>query len=143
LLSDAVSSLAVIIGAMFIIYFNIYWLDPILTIFISLYILKEAYLIVKEALDIIMMSSPAEIDVQYLSELVKLIPGIKNIHHVHLWKLNDTDIHFEAHVETDNILIGDTNVLQKQIKEMLHEKFEITHTTLQFECNNCAVKDLI
>ncbi len=143
LLSDAISSFAVIIGAEFIIYFNIYWLDPVLTILISLYILKEAYGIVKEALDIIMMSSPAEVDVQYLSELVKLIPGIKNIHHVHLWKLNDTDIHFEAHVETDNILIADTNVMQKRIKELLHDKFEITHTTLQFECNNCAVKELI
>ncbi len=143
LIGDAVSSLAVIIGAVFIIYFNIYWLDPILTILISLYIFKEAYGIVKEALDIIMMSSPAEIDVQYLSELVKSIPGIKNIHHVHLWKLNDTDIHFEAHVETDNILIGDTNIMQKRIKELLHEKFEITHTTLQFECNNCAVKELV
>ena len=143
LLSDAVSSLAVIIGAVFIIYLNIYWLDPILTILISLYILKEAYGIVKEALNIIMMSSPAEIDVQYLSKLIISIPGIKNIHHVHLWKLNDTDIHFEAHVETDNILIGDTNVLQKQIKGMLYDKFEITHTTLQFECNNCAVKDLL
>ena len=143
LLSDAISSLAVIIGAVFIIYFNIYWLDPLLTILISLYILKEAYGIVKEALDIIMMSSPAEIDVQYLSELVKLIPGVINIHHVHLWKLNDTDIHFESHVETENILIDDTNIMQEQIKELLHDKFEITHTTLQFECNNCEVKELI
>ncbi len=143
LLSDAVSSLAVILGAVFIIYFHIYWLDPILTIIISLYILKEAYGIVKEALEIIMMSSPAEIDVQYLNEVVNLIPGIKNIHHVHLWKLNDSDIHFEAHVETDNILIGDTGIMQKQIKELLHDKFEITHTTLQFECNNCTTKELV
>jgi cobalt-zinc-cadmium efflux system protein len=143
LLSDAISSLAVIIGAIFIIYFNVYWLDPVLTILISLYILKEAYEIVREALDIIMMSAPADIDVEYLSELVMLIPGIKNIHHVHLWKLNDTDIHFEAHVETDNILIGETNEMQKRVKQLLHDKFEITHVTLQFECNNCAVKELI
>ncbi len=143
LLSDAVSSFTVILGAVFIIYFQIYWLDPILTIIISLYILKEAYGIVKEALEIIMMSSPTEIDVQYLNEVVNLIPGIKNIHHVHLWKLNDTDIHFEAHIETDNILIGETNKIQKQIKDLLHDKFEITHTTLQFECNNCVVKELV
>jgi cobalt-zinc-cadmium efflux system protein len=121
LLSDAISSLAVIIGAIFIIYFNVYWLDPVLTILISLYILKEAYEIVREALDIIMMSAPADIDVEYLSELVMLIPGIKNIHHVHLWKLNDTDIHFEAHVETDNILIGETNEMQKRVKQLLHD----------------------
>lgn len=143
LLGDAISSFAVIIGAVFIIYFNIYWLDPILTIMISLYILKEAYGIVKEALDIIMMSTPPEIDVQLLSELVGLIPGVKNIHHVHLWKLNDTDTHFEAHVETENILINDTKVIQERMKDLLHEKFEINHTTLQFECDNCSVKELV
>ncbi len=77
-----------------------------------------------------MMSSPVEINIPYLSELVKLIPGIKNIHHVRLWKLNDADLHFEAHAETDNKLIGATNIIQKKIKDLLHDNFEITHTIL-------------
>lgn len=143
LLSDAVSSLAVIIGAVFIIFYKIYWIDPLLTILISIYILKETYEIVKESLEIVMMSSPEGVDLDELKILVESVNGVKNVHHIHLWKLNDIDIHFEAHVETDNILIGDTNIMQERIKELLHEKFEITHTTLQFECNNCAVKELI
>ena len=72
LLSDAVSTLAVIIGAVFIIFYKIYWIDPLLTILISIYILKETYEIVKESLEIIMMSSPDGIE---LNEL-KLVGGI-------------------------------------------------------------------
>ncbi len=69
LLSDAVSSLAVIIGAVFIIFFKIYWIDPLLTILISIYILKETYEIVKESVEIIMMTTtPDGIDLEELGK---------------------------------------------------------------------------
>src|ERR1035437_621046 len=131
LLSDAVSSLAVIIGAIFIILYKIYWIDPVLTILISLYILKETYEIVKEALDVLMMTSPEGIDLHGLQLAVEEISGVKNIHHVHLWKLNDNDTHFEAHVEVENISICETTEIQKEIEHKLHDKYEINHTTLQ------------
>ncbi|MGC8745489.1 MAG: cation diffusion facilitator family transporter, partial [Candidatus Saccharicenans sp.] len=70
LLGDAFSSVAVMMGAAFIIFFKIYWVDPLLTILISIYILKEAYTIVKEAVDILMMSNVAGID---LNEIKKII----------------------------------------------------------------------
>ncbi|MGB9696542.1 MAG: cation diffusion facilitator family transporter [Ignavibacteria bacterium] len=143
LLSDAVSSTAVIIGAIFIILFNIYWIDPFLTILISLYILKETYSIIKEAVDIIMMSSPHDIDLQKVKMLIEEIPEVKNIHHVHIWKLNDNDIHFESHIEVEDTLISNTVLIQKSIEDKLHEKFDINHFTLQFECNKCADKGLI
>ena len=103
LLSDAVSSLAVIIGAVFIIYYKIYWIDPLLTILISVYILIETYKIVKESVDILMMSNPEGIDLNEIKIVVEKIPGVLNIHHVHLWKLNDNDTHFEAHIEVNDI----------------------------------------
>jgi cobalt-zinc-cadmium efflux system protein len=78
-LSDAISSFAVIIGAVFIMVFNIAWIDPVLTILISFYILKETYGIVKEAVDVIMMSSPSEINMKELQQAVESIPGVRNI----------------------------------------------------------------
>lgn len=143
LLSDAVSSLAVIIGAIFIIYFKIYWIDPLLTIFISLYILKETYVIVKESLDVIMMSSPDRIDLNELKNLVEEVPGVQNIHHIHLWKLNDNDTHFEAHIEVENIKVSETSEIQLQIDKLLRDNYEINHTTLQFECKKCEIKELV
>jgi len=143
LLSDAVSSLAVIIGAVFIIMFNITWIDPALTILISVYILKETYDIVKEAVDVIMMSSPAEIDMSDLQRTVEAVPGVKNIHHVHLWKMNDADIHFEAHIDVDDVAVSCTAGIRREIEERLHDRHDITHTTLQFECDSCRTKDFV
>lgn len=143
LLSDAVSSLAVIIGAVFIIFYKIYWIDPLLTILISLYILKETYEIVKEALEVIMMSSPDGIDLNELKILVESLSGVKNVHHIHLWKMNDNDTHFEAHIEVEDMLVSKTAEVQKLIEHELHERYEINHTTLQFECGVCENKNMI
>lgn len=143
LLSDAVSSLAVIIGALFIMVFRITWIDPALTILISLYILKETYDIVRQSVDVIMMSSPAEIDMTQLQQAVETIPGVRNIHHVHVWKMNDSEIHFEAHVDVDDIPVSRTADIQREIEKRLREKHDITHTTLQFECDTCRTKELV
>ena len=143
LLSDAVSSLAVIIGALFIILYKIYWIDPLLTVLISIYILKETYEIVKESVDILMMSNPEGIDLNAIKNIVEKIPGVINIHHIHLWKLNDNDTHFEAHIEVEDMAVSKTIEIQKQIEHKLHDKYEINHTTLQFECGACDEDELI
>lgn len=137
LLSDAISSLGVIIGAIFIIYFEIYWIDPLLTIIISVYILRESYIIVKQAVEVIMMFTPKEIDIEELTKVIETFKGVKNIHHIHLWKLNDSDTHFEAHVETEDIKVSETVIIQQTIEKYLHDKYEINHSTLQFECGRC------
>ncbi len=139
LLSDAISSLGVILGAVFIIYFKIYWIDPVLTILISLYILKESYHILKQAVEVIMMFTPKEIDINNLTQVIENLDGVINIHHIHLWKLNDKDTHFEAHVVVKDIKVSETTIIQKTIEQYLHDKYEINHTTLQFECEQCPV----
>ena len=143
LLSDAVSSLAVIIGALFIIFYKINWIDPLLTILISVYILKETYKIVKESVEVMMMSSPEGVDLNELKFIVETIPGVKNIHHVHIWKLNDNDTHFEAHIDVEDMFVSKTAEIQKLIEHELHDKYEINHTTLQFECDKCDNKTII
>ncbi len=143
LLSDTVSSLAVIIGAVFIIFYKIYWIDPLLTILISLYILKETYEIVKDSVDILMMSSPEGIDLNEIKTMTEKIPGVLNIHHIHLWKLNDKDTHFEAHIEVENISGREISEIQRKSEQSLHDKYEINHTTLQFECEICQKKELL
>lgn len=143
LLSDAVSSLAVIIGAVFIIFYKIYWIDPLLTILISVYILKKTYEIVKESIEIVMMSSPDGINLDELKIILETVEGVKNVHHVHVWKMNDSDIHFEAHIEVENISVSETSEIQRKIEQSLHDKYGINHTTLQFECDKCDQKTII
>lgn len=143
LVSDAISSIAIIIGAIFIISYKVYWIDPVLTILIALYILVEAYKILKESIDILMMSNTEEIDLEEIKSFVEKIPGVKNIHHIHLWKLNDNDTHFEAHIEVEDMRVSKTSEIQKIITKELHSRYEINHTTLQFECQLCNEFDIL
>lgn len=143
LISDAVSSIAIIVGALFIIFYKVYWIDPILTILIALYILIEAYKILKESIDILMMSNTEGIDLNEIKLFAENISGVINIHHIHLWKLSDNETHFEAHIEVEDMAVSKTADIQKLIEHELHERFEINHTTLQFECDKCDVKKLV
>ncbi len=143
LLSDAVSSVAVIIGGAAIYFYHVYWVDPVLTVLISLYILKESYEITKEALQVIMMASPEGIDLQEIEKVILQIPQVKNVHHVHLWRLDEHDIHFEAHVEVEDMPVSATGDILEKIQHELHEHFDISHVTVQFEQDQCDEKTLV
>lgn len=143
LFSDAVSSVGVILGGIAIYLWNVYWLDPLLTVLISVYILKESYHILKQALDIVLMASPAHLSLQEIQKKLLAIEGINNIHHVHLWQMDDHDIHFEAHVDVEDQMVSKTNTLLHEIEATLARTFQINHVTIQFECDSCQVKDLL
>ncbi len=137
LLSDAVSSFAVIIGGAAIWLWNVHWVDPLLTVLISLYIIKESFEIIKESVNVIMMGSPQGIDLDEIKRVVETIDGVKNLHHVHLWRLNENDIFMEAHVDVEDMPVSATGDILDRLKKELHDAFEITHLTIQFENNHC------
>ncbi|MBN2425115.1 MAG: cation transporter [Calditrichaceae bacterium] len=143
LMSDTFSSVGVVLGGLAIYFFNIYWIDPVLTLIISIYIIKESYSIIKESIDLLMMAAPSNISIPEIEEKLSRINNINNLHHVHLWRINDTDIHFEAHVETDDIPISKTDDILRQIEQVLKENFGIYHVTIQFECQKCGIKKLV
>lgn len=144
LLGDTLSSVVVIAGGILIWKFEIYWLDPLITILISLYILKETYILLKESFNILMQSAPGDIDLEKVKAGVEGIEGVKNIHHVHLWSLNDKQVHFEGHVDLEkDMSVSQAGDLNKRISRFLQEEFEIEHTTLQMEFGCCAENKLI
>jgi cobalt-zinc-cadmium efflux system protein len=143
LLSDAVSSVGVIAGGAAIYLWNIAWVDPLLTVLISLYILKESFHILKKALNIVLMAVPENISIAEISEKLQSIEGIKNIHHIHLWQMDEKDIHFEAHADIVDRMVSETTSLLDEISRILRESFGINHVTIQFECDACEVKELI
>ena len=143
LLSDAFSSMAVILGGIAIYFYEIYWLDPALTVLISLYILWESVKITREAVKVIMMATPAGFSLEEIARAIRAVPGVSNVHHIHLWQLDEHDVHFEAHVEVDDMRVSETGAILKEIQSRLRDKFGISHVTIQFENNVCAEKDLL
>jgi cobalt-zinc-cadmium efflux system protein len=143
LLGDAISSVAVIIGGITIFFFQIYWVDPLLTVLISLYILKKSIEIVKEAINVLMMGTPESISIENIQKELEDIDGINNIHHVHIWRLSEQNIHFEAHIDVTDMPVSQTTDLSAIIEEKLKHNHGITHITLQFESDKCKTKRLV
>lgn len=144
LFADSMSSAAVIIGGLFIYLFNTYWIDPLLTLAISAYVLHEGWQITKESVNIIMMATPPSVDINRIKAIIEQLPAVLNVHHVHTWTQSEHDLHFEAHVDVrPEIAVMETTELQKHITASLAENFGINHVTLQFECGLCAAKELV
>jgi len=138
LLSDAVSSVGVILGGVAIYLWHFYRLDPILTIMIALYVLKESYEILIESLHVLMEGTPKNISIAEIQKEVESFEEVADIHHIHVWSVGEDDIHLEAHINIKNMFIKESDLLRDKIVEMLREKFEITHPTIQFECGRCV-----
>jgi len=144
LFSDAISSVGVILGGLAIIFFDVYWIDPLLTVLIGIYVLKESLLILWHTLNIFLLATPAELDLNEIRQLIRKQDGISNVHHIHLWRVSDTDIHFEGHITVEDQLLSQVSVLKEQLESALHDNFAINHTTFQFETesDSCRTADL-
>lgn len=144
LLGDTISSVIVIITAALIYFYNIYWIDPLVTFLLGIYLLRETFLILKEALDILMQFTPSGLDLNDVKLSLEAIPGIENIHHVHAWNLNDKEIHFECHVDLSNdIRISETETIKNLVQKTLLNKYNVNHVTIQYEYNCCSDKNII
>lgn len=132
LYSDAAASLAVILGALGILVFHITWLDAALTLAIAIYLFIQNWSIIAESLEVIMMASPKSIDVHRLMQRLTTLPRVIDLHHIHVWRLNDRETHLEAHVRVQDMTLSETIDIQAQMKEEL-ARHAIHHVTLQFE----------
>ena len=144
LIGDTLSSVAVIIGGILIYFYELYWIDPLITVLISLYIIKETYTVLYETYKILMQRTPSDLSINNIIADLKLIEGVKGVHHIHVWNLTDSEIHFEAHVDMDKDLkISESQYIIDSAEKVLHEKYKIGHITLQFEYNRCDDKSVI
>ncbi len=136
LLGDAMTSAAVVAGALLIRFFGIYWVDPVITILISIYLFVQTIGIFKEATGILMQMAPSAIDQDAVSESLKSIDGIKGIHHIHIWCLSDEKVYIECHVSLEHDYpVSETGKILSAMEVKLKEGFQVSHLTVQFEFN--------
>jgi len=144
LFTDALSSVAVVLGGVFIWLFGIKWIDPLLTVLIGVYVLREGYVIVIQAVHILMQHVPKGISIKNIKSDIEQIEGIQNIHHAHLWSVTEDEIYLEAHINVaEDIRLSESCMLKEKIEQLLRAKYSITHVTLQFEYNSCKNVPLI
>ena len=137
ILGDAFSSLGVIGGGLVIYFTGWSIVDPIISLGICLVILRGAFVLVKDSVNILLEAVPKDVDLEVVQSVLKAIPGVKDLHHVHLWTITSGIHALSAHVLVGDIQMSRTGEILQEINNLLKEKFRIPHTTIQFECENC------
>jgi cobalt-zinc-cadmium efflux system protein len=133
LLSDALLSLGLVLGGIVIYFTNWYWLDSVLSIVIACIILFNTWSLFKDSLRLSLDGVPADIHLDDIKSIAAKIPGIKDIHHVHVWALSTTENALTAHIKLDQSI---TSKNEQKIKHELKHALEhqnIRHVTLETE----------
>jgi cobalt-zinc-cadmium efflux system protein len=100
--------------------------------------------LLRESTRVLMLFTPNTVQLQdIVSEITKIEP-VKNVHHVHIWQLNEDEVHLEAHIDfKKDIRLSDFDAILEQIEEKLHHDFGVNHVNIQPEFGKCDDKQLI
>jgi cobalt-zinc-cadmium efflux system protein len=143
LLTDAIESLSVIIVGGLIYWFGWNILDPIISIAIGIFIIKSAWNIVLETVNILTEGTPKGIDINEVASAIKTFPEVKSVHHLHVWSLSSQFRALSAHIVVKDGLISKGNEIINKIEVELEHKFNINHPTLQLEVDVCKEQDIV
>jgi len=144
LLTDMMASVAVLVGGILMKFFQIYWVDAILTMLIGIYLIYMGYDLLKESTKVLMLFTPKTIVVQDIVESICTIERVKNVHHVHIWQLNEDEVHMEAHIDfKEDIKLSEFDTILEEIEEHVYHKHGINHVNIQPEYDKCDSKQVI
>ena len=134
LLTDMMASVAVLIGGLLMKFYGWFWVDSVMTILIAIYLIWVGVDLLKTSTSMLMLFTPNHIDVKKLVSEVHKIPGVEKLHHVHVWNLNDEELHLEAHLDcAEDIKMSEFNQLLGKIEQVLFDQFHINHINIQPE----------
>ena len=144
LLTDMLASVAVLIGGLLMKFYGWFWVDSALTVIIALYLVVVGIDLLLKSTQMLMLFTPSHIDIKEIVREVHKIPGVNKLHHIHVWYLNDEELHLEAHLDCSNdIRMSEFNELLTQIENVLFINFNINHTNIQPEFKKEDPKDFI
>jgi len=144
LLTDMLASVAVLVGGLLMKFYSMFWVDSALTLAIALYLIWMGFDLLKDSFRVLMLFTPGDIHVKDIVKEIQKIDSIKNVHHVHVWQLNEDEVHFEAHIDfNENISLSQFDTILEEIEILLHDKFTINHVNIQPEYGKCDAKDMI
>jgi len=144
LFTDMSASVAVLIGGLLMKYYGWFWVDSLLTVLIAVYLLIMGYDLLKTSLKVLMLFTPEDIDLERIGTKIAEIKQVNNVHHMHVWQLNEKETHLEAHIEfAEDISISKFDDIIEEIEALLYHEFKINHVTIQPEFNKDDPKDII
>jgi cobalt-zinc-cadmium efflux system protein len=144
LITDMMASVAVLVGGLLMKFYSVFWVDSVLTFLIALYLIWMGYDLLKSSTKVLMLFTPEEIPIDKIVKEINGLKAIKNVHHIHVWQLNEDEIHFEAHIDFhQNISLLEFDKILHKVEDILFHKFEINHVNIQPEFGKYGDKDVI
>jgi cobalt-zinc-cadmium efflux system protein len=140
-LSDALASVAVIVGGTLIILYDMRWVDPAITIGIALYILYLSFSEIGGPIRTLMLGSPPNIDGAEVVEAIQAVDGVVEVHHVHLWQMQEHAAALDCHIVVERARLNEAEKIKQNVKVALADRFSIEHSTLEFEAKDSAHED--
>lgn len=134
LFTDMLASVAVLIGGLLMKYFQWFWVDSLLTLIIAIYLIVVGFDLLKKSTQMLMLFTPVHINIEEIVQEVKNISNGGKLHHIHVWYLNDDELHLEAHLDClEDLKMSEFNLLLEKVEAALFEKFHINHINIQPE----------
>ncbi|MES2545355.1 MAG: cation diffusion facilitator family transporter [Bacteroidota bacterium] len=144
LFTDMMASVAVLVGGILMKYFQWYWVDSLMTLIIAVYLVIVGFNLLIASTKMLMLFTPENIDINKIVEEVHRIEGVNKLHHIHVWHLNDDELHLEAHLDvSDDIKMSEFNELLHKVEQVLFQQFHINHINIQPEYKKEDPKDYI
>jgi cation diffusion facilitator family transporter len=143
MLGDLLTSVAVLVNGVLLVFRPWYWLDPLLSVIIVGFILKNGWGLLKESTLILMNGTPSNIRLESIRESLCSLPGIMGVHYLHAWPISSTSTAFSCHVVVPDQPLSKTEQLNQTIKDELLNSFGIDHPVLQFETAHCGQGTLL
>ena len=138
LMGDVVSTLGAVIAGVIIRFTGWNWLDALVSVLIGFLILWNAWSILRESVQILMESTPADIDMDALRCDILAVEGVRGVHDLHVWSITRSLRTLSAHLMTDDVPVSVGTKVRAAVGGMLVDHYDITHATLQLECMDCA-----
>lgn len=142
MLGDALGSVGILVGAVVIRWTGWHRVDPLLSALIGLLIVWTAWDIVRESLNILLEGLPRGLKLEDVVQALREIPGVLDVHDVHIWSLGSTTHALSCHVVIEDVPPSESEGLLRRLNQVLAERFMICHTTIQFEhvaCPGCTM----
>jgi len=143
MVGDMLTSVAVLVSGAILYYRPWYWLDPVLSFVIVVFILKNCWGIAKESGLILMNSTPSHLDLEKVRRHLQELPEVCGVHYLHAWNVSSSSVAFSCHVVVPDQAVSRTEPLAEKIRHDLLESFGIDHPVLQFETAACGDGDLL
>lgn len=139
--ADALGSVAVIVAGAAVILFDWTWVDPAVTILISVYILWHVKREVGETIRVLMLGAPPDLDPEQVATAIEDTEGVREVHHVHLWSMQENQPALTAHLVLETQALSRAESLRDEVKKILQDRFGIGHLTLEVEMAGGACTD--